>query len=71
MTLKNYYRSLPDDTARADFREKIIKQCECADPTVRAWCNGKRSPKANDQKVIARIAGISRTELFNLKRVKQ
>jgi hypothetical protein len=64
MTLKDYYYGLSDED-RADFKEKVIRRTGRNVVTFYRWLREKNRPSSyNDQKAIARIAGVPVRELF-------
>lgn len=63
MTLKDYYNTLTIKE-KVVFRDKIIKRTGRHVATFYNWLNDKQRPSFNDQKTIARMAGISVREMF-------
>jgi hypothetical protein len=63
MTLRDYYNEL-SDKEKAEFRDKVIKKTGRNMTTYYRWLNDCNRPSYNDQKAIARVAGVPVRELF-------
>lgn len=63
MTLKDYYTTLSKDE-KVEFRDRVVKKTGRHPATFYYWLHDKQRPSYNDQKAIARMAGVPVKEMF-------
>ncbi len=63
MTLKDYYNTLSLEQ-KVEFRDKVVKTTGRHVATFYYWLHDKQRPSYNDQKTIARMAGVPVKEMF-------
>jgi len=66
MTLKEFYNSIPEQTApKTDFITKVAKELDVSEQTVRLWSYGRTKPRSPEHlRKLSEITGIPEDELF-------
>ena len=67
MTLKGYYKSLPDPTyPKKEFAAELARRCNVSQATVKNWIMyGFRPFNENDIAIISEMTGIKPEDLWN------
>ncbi len=67
MTLKDYYKNLPERTSpKFDFLKKVSELCNVTVTTARNWCIYGMKPKTYTHvKILSEISGIKEEDLWS------
>lgn len=67
MTLKDYYKSLPDASyPKTDFVNKVANACKVSVATVRNWvAYGMRPSEERNIEILSEMTGIPMSELWS------